>query len=88
MIWDAVPDYDREHYNSFMAVLYKEGDIVFIYKDIQWPFRSTGFVHDGLIGIRPFITNYNYSTRGLYHTTSNLEWYLSYISLFIIGRHS
>ena len=71
-----------------MAILYKEGDIVFIYKDIQWPFRSTGFVHDGLIGIRPFITNYNYSTRGLYHTTSNLEWYLFDISPFIIGRLS
>ena len=74
VIWDNVPDYDREHFNSFMAILHKSGDIFFIYKDIQWPFRQTGFVHNGLIGIRPSLQYTNYSTRGLYHLTNSKEW--------------
>ena len=71
-----VGDYDREHYNSFMVILHKEGDVIFNYKDIQWPFRRTGFIHNGLIGIRPHINYYNYTTRGQYQTTHSQEWFV------------
>lgn len=74
VIWDSVPDYDREHFNSFMVILHKEGDIVFVYKNIQWPFRRTGYIHNGLIGIRPYINYHNYTTRGVYQLTKNVEW--------------
>lgn len=73
-IWNDVPDYYGTSYNSFMVVIYRAGDIVFCYKDIQWPIPPIANRKRGFIGIRPFLREIDYSTRGNYYFTNNQMW--------------
>ena len=72
-----------------MVVLYNTGDIVFCYKDIQWPILSIASQKRGFIGIRPFLRDVDYSTRSFYYHTNEDIWYFSLSLLFPQGfRHS
>lgn len=59
-----------------MVILYASGDIVFAYKDINWPIPSIGTRKRGFIGIRPHLRDGDYSTRGNYVSTNHNAWYV------------
>ena len=67
-----------------MEKSFDTGDIVFCYKDIQWPIPPIANRKRGFIGIRPFLRDIHYSTRGNYYFTNNHLWYFS-VSTFTAG---